>query len=159
MLAILNLKTMTSNINLSKISIKTCDYQQCLNDIQHIRRVVFIEEQKVPVELEWDGLDEECIHFLAYYNNKAIATARLLSDGHIGRMAVLPAFRRQKVGHKLLKFIIALAKEKSLKIRLSAQAHAVDFYVKHDFHITSNVYMDAGIPHFDMEYENNEETE
>lgn len=145
-------------IDLDKVTIKTCDYQLCLSDIHYIRTSVFIEEQHVPVELEWDNIDAACTHFLAYYDNKAIATARLLADGHIGRMAVLADYRGCKVGHKLLSFIINLALKKSLKIRLSAQEHAIGFYTKQGFRITSDVYMDAGIPHYDMEYVQHKET-
>lgn len=148
---------MNSAVNLDKVIIKTCDYQECLSDIKHIRTAVFIEEQSVPAELEWDNLDAECIHVLAYYDDKPIATARLLKDGHIGRMAVLAEFRQQHIGQKLLQFMINLAQEKALKIQLSAQQHAVAFYEKQGFHITSDIYMDAGIPHYDMEYKQNEE--
>lgn len=148
---------MNSTVNLDKVIVKTCDYQECLSDIQHIRTVVFIKEQSVPAELEWDNIDKECIHVLAYYENKPVATARLLKDGHIGRMAVLAEFRRQHIGQKLLEFMINLAQEKELTIQLSAQEHAVGFYAKQGFHITSDIYMDAGIPHYDMEYQQHEE--
>ena len=148
---------MNNAINLYKVIIKTCDYQECLSDIQHIRTVVFIEEQSVPAALEWDKYDTECIHVLAYYDNKPIATARLLKDGHIGRMAVLAEFRQQHIGQKLLQYMINLAQEKALKIQLSSQQHAVDFYAKQGFYITSDIYMDAGIPHYDMEYKQTEE--
>lgn len=150
--AILNLKMMNNNLNLKAVTVKTCQYHEYLSDIQYIRSTVFIQEQDIPEELEWDNLDAECLHFLAYYNNKAIATARLLKDGHIGRMAVLANFRQQKVGQKLLTFIIKQAQSTSLKIQLSAQEHAVGFYLKQGFRVTSDVYMDAGIPHYDMQY-------
>ena len=123
------------------------------SDIENIRTAVFIKEQKVPIELEWDEFDNESTHILAYYNNKAVGTARLLSDGHIGRMAVLKDYRNHNIGKNMLKFLLELAKYQSLdNIVLSAQEHAVEFYKKYGFTVTSDVYLDAGIPHYDMRY-------
>lgn len=141
------------SFQMSKINIKTVDFNACFSDIKKIRTSVFIEEQNVPVELEWDEYDNDSIHILAYYNDKPVGTARLLTDGHIGRMAVLKGFRHRTIGENMLKYILKLANEKSLpKIELSAQEHAVDFYKKCGFTVTSDVYMDAGIPHYDMKY-------
>jgi predicted GNAT family N-acyltransferase len=57
--------------------------------IEHIRRMVFIEEQKVPIELEWDGLDAGAVHVLGSLNEEIAGTGRLLADGRVGRLAVL----------------------------------------------------------------------
>ncbi len=122
-------------------------------DIKEIRTSVFIKEQHVPEELEWDEFDSEATHILAYYDNKAVATARLLKNGHIGRMAVLKEFRNRNIGKNMLKYILELAKKHLVTdIRLSAQEHAVEFYRKMGFSVVSDVYMDAGIPHYDMKY-------
>lgn len=138
---------------MSEITIKEVNFKKHFSDIENIRTSVFINEQNVPVELEWDEFDNESIHILAYYNNKAVGTARLLSDGHIGRMAVLKDYRNRNIGKNMLKFLLELAKRKSLdNIVLSAQEHAVEFYKKHGFSVSSDVYLDAGIPHYDMRY-------
>ena len=82
-----------------------------------------------------------------------MGTARLLKDGHIGRMAVLKDYRNRHIGASMLKYLIDLANNQAInKIELSAQEHAVEFYKKYGFSVTSDVYMDAGIPHYDMTY-------
>ena len=138
---------------MSEITIKEVDFKHHFSDIENIRTSVFINEQNVPVELEWDEFDNESTHILAYYSNKAVGTARLLSDGHIGRMAVLKDYRNRNIGKNMLKYLLDLAKKKSLdNIVLSAQEHAVEFYKKYGFSVCSDVYLDAGIPHYDMRY-------
>src|SRR5690606_29654826 len=83
---------------------------------------------------------------------KAIACARV-SDGSIGRMAVLKGWRYQGVGAALLQAAIALCVKNGWHdIRLSAQTHAIGFYEKAGFSICSEEYPDAGIPHRDMRY-------
>lgn len=120
-----------------------------------IREKVFIEEQKVTSQLEWDGLDEEAIHFLAYQDEKAIGCARaFVIENHmqLGRMAVLKEYRNNGIGSFLIEKAITTAKLNQLsKISISAQCHAIDFYKKFGFEVTSEIYLDAGISHQDME--------
>jgi predicted GNAT family N-acyltransferase len=138
---------------MSKVIIKTVDFKNDFSEIEGIRTTVFIEEQNVPIELEWDEFDNDSTHILAYYNNKAVGTARLLKDGHIGRMAVLKKYRNRNIGQNMLKYLLKIAQKSSINsIELSAQEHAVGFYKKYGFSVTSNVYLDAGIPHYDMKY-------
>lgn len=142
-----------SNFQMNEISIKTADFEKDFADIEKIRTSVFIEEQNVPLELEWDNDDFDSTHILVYCEGKAVATARLLKDGHIGRMAVLKEFRNRHIGESMLKYLIGIANKQSInKIELSAQEHAVEFYKKYGFSVISDVYMDAGIPHYDMKY-------
>ena len=120
--------------------------------LRGIREQVFILEQNVPVELEWDGLDEQCEHFLAYIDNEVAGCARLLKGNKIGRMAVLKKFRNQGVGRELLECIKRYASQKRItKLSLSAQCHAYEFYENAGFHACSTPYLDAGITHIDME--------
>ncbi len=141
---------------MSEIVIKTVDFKQNFSEIEEIRTSVFIQEQNVPFELEWDEFDNDSTHILAYYNNKAVGTARLLDDGHIGRMAVLKAYRNRNIGKNMLKYLLDIAQAKSIAmIELSAQDHAVNFYKKYGFIVISDVYMDAGIPHYTMMYSGN----
>jgi predicted GNAT family N-acyltransferase len=120
-----------------------------------IREKVFIEEQKVTCQLEWDGLDEEAIHFLAYKNEKAVGCARALvikNHMQLGRIAVLKEYRNKGIGSALIEKAVITAKLNQLsKILISAQCHAIDFYKKFGFEVTSKVYLDAGISHQDME--------
>lgn len=138
---------------MSNITIKIADFNKDFSNIEKIRTDVFINEQKVPYELEWDEHDKDSIHILAYYKSKPVATARLLKDGHIGRMAVLKDYRNQHIGENMLKFLLDIANKNSINtIELSAQEHAIEFYKKYGFSVISDVYMDAGIPHYDMKY-------
>ena len=122
-----------------------------------IREKVFIEEQKVIPQLEWDGLDEEAIHFLAYQNGIAIGCARAIMNNNtmqLGRMAVLKEYRRQGIGSALIEKAIATSKHNLLSsIYISAQCHAIDFYKAFGFEVTGDIYLDAGIPHRDMRLE------
>ena len=121
-------------------------------DLIRIRTEVFINEQLVPPDLEWDGYDKDCWQVIARMNNgECVATARMLYDGHIGRMAVLPAYRYQGIGSALLQALLKIARRQGLQeVFLHAQLKAVDFYKKHGFRVDSGEFMDAGIPHVTM---------
>lgn len=116
-----------------------------------IRFAVFVDEQKVPLEMELDEHDAVCVHVIARADGKAVGTGRLLPDGHIGRMAVLKSWRGRGVGAAMLKVLLAAARERGDKeVVLSAQTHALDFYRKHGFVSEGPVYPDCGISHQDM---------
>jgi predicted GNAT family N-acyltransferase len=128
--------------------IDIADWEEDVNILKMIRTAVFINEQNVPIELEWDGLDESCIHFIVRSNNDAIATARLTPEGQIGRMAVLSGYRGLGIGTALLLKIINHAKNTGFnKLYLHAQTQAAGFYEKHDFKTEGDEFMDAGIRH------------
>ncbi|MDY6980779.1 MAG: GNAT family N-acetyltransferase [Pseudomonadota bacterium] len=129
-------------------TIETVSFDEARAAIESIRRQVFIEEQQVPETLEWDGLDEQATHLLARVGELPVATARLLPDGHIGRMAVRQAWRKQGIGMALLERLLDLARERALpQVFLNAQLAALDFYARAGFHTTGSTFMDAGIPH------------
>ena len=119
-----------------------------------IREKVFIEEQKVTSQLEWDGMDEEAIHFLAFKDEKAIGCARALVIEYcmqLGRIAVLKEYRGEGIGSALIEKAMTTAKLNQLSaIYISAQCHAIDFYKKFGFEVTSDIYLDAEILHRDM---------
>jgi predicted GNAT family N-acyltransferase len=117
-----------------------------------IRFKVFVEEQKVPEESEIDERDPQCVHALALgEDGKALGTGRLLPDGHIGRMAVLPEARKLGVGSALLTALMDEARRRGhAQAALSAQTHAIAFYRRHGYAVVSGEYMDCGIPHVDM---------
>ncbi|MGH8619772.1 MAG: GNAT family N-acetyltransferase [Burkholderiales bacterium] len=120
-----------------------------------IRRTVFVDEQRVPEALEWDGLDADCVHALAtVLNGTPVGAGRLLPDGHIGRMAVLKDWRGRGVGGALLAELVAAAREAGhAQARLNAQVHALDFYARFGFVASGPVFDDAGIPHRGMTLE------
>lgn len=138
-----------------RIRIRKYSWQLAPGHIRDIRRRVFIEEQGVPPELEWDATDDIADHYLAVLpDNTPVGVARLFGTleetAHIGRMAILPEHRGQGIGEALLRQLMADAAGQFQEIRLSAQAHAVLFYQKSGFHLYSDAYQDAGIPHYDM---------
>ncbi|HET9024235.1 MAG TPA: GNAT family N-acetyltransferase [Burkholderiaceae bacterium] len=117
-----------------------------------IRFQVFVEEQNVPAESEIDGWDPQCVHAVAYGDDgRPLGTARLLPDGHIGRMAVRPEARRLGIGSALLTTLMQEARRRGhARAVLSAQTHAIPFYRRHGYAVVSGEYMDCGIPHVDM---------
>ncbi|NOX75316.1 MAG: GNAT family N-acetyltransferase [Gammaproteobacteria bacterium] len=132
--------------------IERVSWQQAETDLRIIREFIFIREQNVPPELEWDGKDEHCMHMLARdKQGRAIGTARMTPDGHIGRMAVLRAWRSRGVGSSLLKALLTVATARQLpRVQLDAQIQAMDFYLRHGFKPQGETFMDAGIEHQHM---------
>lgn len=114
-----------------------------------VREAVFIIEQGVPKELEWDEFDAVSRHAIAHDGNgEVIGTGRLLPDGHIGRMAVLAAWRGKQVGRALMERLIAEAAQQKLgPLLLHAQVQAIGFYEKLGFVAEGPTFMEAGIPH------------
>lgn len=121
--------------------------------LRALRRIVFIEEQHVPEELEWDDADAHAYHVLALSEaGEPIGTGRLKLDGQIGRMAVLREWRRRGVGAAILKTLVELGrKEGCPMVRLHAQTHALGFYAKYGFTAVGEEFDEAGIPHRMME--------
>lgn len=136
---------------MGSIHVKKADWLLDNTEIKNIRRVVFIEEQHVPENMEWDDEDKLAFHCLAYVKNQAVATGRILNNGHIGRMAVLKPFRRRGIGSKILKYLIEYHHSKSDEaIIIHAQSHALQFYQASGFIKLGNEFLEAGIPHYKM---------
>ncbi|MCW9024690.1 MAG: GNAT family N-acetyltransferase [Gammaproteobacteria bacterium] len=137
---------------MDKFEIKTASFSSDHDAICHIREQVFIHEQQVPEELEWDGLDDQAFHLLALTTEQQpVGTVRMLNNGHIGRMAVLPDYRHQGAGHALLNHVLKVANQQHLdRVFLHAQTSAVSFYEQQGFISEGPIFMDAGIPHQTM---------
>lgn len=120
--------------------------------LRDIRTAVFIYEQQVPEDLEWDEFDPVSLHVLALNSNdQPIGTARLLPDGHIGRMAVLKEWRGKGVGSAMLQRILEESSHRGMqKTMLNAQIAAIKFYEKFGFQVSGEEFMEAGIPHIKM---------
>lgn len=135
----------------SNTDISLADWVKDQLELSKIRRQVFIEEQHVPEELEWDEHDNTSTHFIVTIDDKVVATARLKPDGQIGRMAVLASYRDQGIGSRLLAFVIQTAASQHMKqAYLHAQVSAIPFYEKHGFTTNSDVFYEADIPHRKM---------
>jgi predicted GNAT family N-acyltransferase len=123
-------------------------------DMLHaVRRAVFIEEQNVPEDLEWDDADERAYHVLAVSRDATpIGTGRLKLDCSIGRMAVVKDWRGRGVGTAILDALLGLAeKEGCTVVRLHAQTHALQFYARRGFTALGGEFEEAGIAHRVME--------
>jgi len=120
--------------------------------IRSIRDSVFINEQGINPTIEYDGLDSSAMHTLVFINDKAIATGRILSDGHIGRIAVLSEFRGQNIGSKIVNSLTDVARKNAYKrVYLGSQKQAIDFYTKLGFTPLGEEFIEAGIVHLSME--------
>ncbi len=138
--------------SLWKFTVHDASWRDDLVALQALRREVFIVEQHVPESLEWDEADVQSTHVLALsMQGHPIGTGRLLTDGHIGRMAVLQPWRRHGVGSAILQVLIARARDAGREaVHLNAQIHALGFYARHGFIAHGVEFMDAGIPHRQM---------
>lgn len=139
-------------MELRQFNTREADWQTDSNQLSNIRRLVFIVEQKVPKEEEWDGKDEDSWHWMATDTKDVpIGTARLLPDGQIGRMAVLSNYRKFGVGAALLEHAVEKARHLGFSsVYLNAQTHALGFYERAGFVAEGEEFQEAGIPHFRM---------
>ncbi|MGK0460128.1 MAG: putative GNAT family N-acyltransferase [Candidatus Azotimanducaceae bacterium] len=142
-----------NSLEIRQFNLREASWVQDKNVLSNLRRLVFIVEQKVPQEEEWDGQDEDAWHWLATDNeDRPIGTARLLRSGQIGRMAVLDNYRGLKVGQAMLEHAVEKARRLGFTdVYLNAQSHALGFYVKAGFASVGEEFMEAGIAHFRME--------
>jgi predicted GNAT family N-acyltransferase len=130
---------------------ETTTWEEAKAEASSIRFTVFVDEQKVPAEIELDEHDAACLHVLAREGGLAVGTGRLLPDGHIGRMAVLKAWRGRGVGARMLTTLIDAARARGdREVVLSAQTHALGFYGRFGFEKEGPEYIEAGIPHQSM---------
>lgn len=150
---------MTLNIHLA-------DWSEHSTALSALRRTVFIDEQKVSLELEFDGLDDKAdtLHFVAYSDEQsdsnkpryeAIANGRLLADGQIGRICIRKDSRRRGYGKRLLLTILkhALQLPNSPPLWLHAQVSALDLYIQCGFKPHGERFMEAGIEHQAMHFD------
>ncbi|MCD8508768.1 MAG: GNAT family N-acetyltransferase [Bacillus sp. (in: Bacteria)] len=136
------------------MDVRIAKTDQELKDAYFIRRVVFIEEQQVPEEIEVDEQEQEAIHFIAYDNGEPIGAGRmrLFDDyGKAERVSVLASSRKKGVGELIMKKMeeTALVEGKSF-VKLNAQSHAEPFYLKIGYETCSDVFYEADIPHVAM---------
>ena len=139
-------------MNNVRYTIRVADWIEDGEALRAIRREVFMQEQAVPEELEWDGMDDQALHLLALSTDATpIGTARLLPDGHIGRVAVMKEWRVRGIGRELMVDILRQARRMGREeVELAAQVQALPFYEGLGFVAFGEVFMDAGIPHRSM---------
>jgi predicted GNAT family N-acyltransferase len=139
---------------LADVNIFETTWRKSEADLRAVRTPVFVIEQLVTPEFEWDDIDATAVHLLATLNDAPIGCLRIIDYHKIGRMAVLKQHRGNGLGAALLLAAAAICKTHGAQqITLSAQTHAISFYEKCGFKVTSAVYQDLHIPHVDMRME------
>ena len=130
-------------------SVRTADWDQEATRLMALRSAVFIAEQGVAAEEEYDGLDPGCVHVVAETaTGQTVGTGRLLPDGRIGRMAVAAPWRGSGVGRALLEALLASARQRGMQtVRLNAQIQALGFYERCGFQAEGQEFIEAGIMH------------
>jgi len=138
-----------------KVHVLSADWPTHRDALRAIRNEVFVEEQGVPRELEWDGEDDVCHHFLAITEaGQRVGCGRLMPSGQIGRMAVLERERGKGIGRQILDAAVETGKALGFRrVFLHAQKDAVPFYRKAGFLPEGSEFMEAGIPHLAMALE------
>lgn len=141
--------------NVQSVVVKIVQSEAERQDAFFVRTEVFVKEQGLPLPLEIDELDEIATHIVCYAEQRPIAASRLIIDERFGtakieRLSVLPDFRRKQIGVKMMKTIEAFVLEHHPEvtlIKIHAQTHAVPFYEKLGFEVTSPEFMDNYVPH------------
>ncbi|WP_290885770.1 GNAT family N-acetyltransferase [Arenimonas sp.] len=133
----------------TEFRIDPADYTADFQDLRSVRETVFVLEQNVPIEEEWDELDPRCHHVIARdANHQPIGTGRLTPERKIGRMAVLKAWRNKGVGDALMVALMNQARSLGwTEVSLNAQVSAEAFYARHGFQPYGERFMEAGIEH------------
>ncbi|MFE7063548.1 GNAT family N-acetyltransferase [Sutcliffiella sp. NPDC057660] len=126
-----------------------------LEDAYSVRKIVFVEEQLVPIEEEIDDFEAEAAHFVLYDEDQAVGAGRfriIEGTGKVERICVLPSHRTARgSGRQIMKFIEEYAQSKGVtSLKLNAQTHAEGFYSKLGYQTVSEIFLDAGIPHVTM---------
>lgn len=138
------------------VQVRVGGWDELGRDAQAIRREVFVEEQRIPAEMEWDGADTDCTHAVAYNRfGVALGTGRLLEHvpgvAKIGRMAVSRSMRHANVGRALLEALMDHARAEGFREAvLHAQISAAPFYARAGFAERGPAFEEAGITHVEM---------
>jgi len=140
----------------SNVLVKLVDTREELAGAAAVRRRVFVEEQGVPLQEEYDAYDAVAVHAVALVDGQVIATGRLFTDeggeAHIGRMAVDEKWRRVGIGGRVLRALEDEARRHNIqRAVLHAQTYVRQFYAVHGYTAKGPLFMEAGIEHIAME--------
>lgn len=136
-------------MNIPDYRIEPANFRIDYDDLRAVREAVFVVEQNIPVDVEWDELDPHCHHVVARdTQHRPIGTGRLTPERKIGRMAVLRPWRNQGVGKAILLALIDQARKLDwAEVGANAQLSVLGFYEKFGFIKEGETFMEAGIPH------------
>lgn len=136
--------------------VRDADFTTDLASIRHVREAVFIDEQRVPRELEFDDRDPLCVHVLVFEGDAPVGTGRLdlAYGGKVGRVAVLATHRRSGVGAALMNRLHDIARaQRQAHLWCNAQLTAVPFYERLGYVRSGPIFVEAGIDHVKMDYD------
>ncbi|MCG7344621.1 GNAT family N-acetyltransferase [Sporosarcina sp. ACRSL] len=138
------------------IEVKIARSDREREDAFEVRKKVFVDEQGVPMSLEIDEFDKTAAHFIVYDGQKPIGAGRIREIdkgiGKVERVCVVKELRGKHLGNLIMHELEKHAKSVGMtKIVLNAQAYAIPFYEKLGYIVTSPEFMDADIPHREME--------
>ncbi|WP_018664532.1 GNAT family N-acetyltransferase [Heyndrickxia acidiproducens] len=135
--------------------VKIAGNEKEMEDAYNIRKTVFVKEQRVPLEEEIDEFENDCTHFVLYDGEDPAGAGRFRIAGGAGkveRICILSRYRGKGAGRILMLAIEDFAQKQGVShLKLNAQVHAIPFYEKLGYTITSGEFLDAGIPHKAME--------
>jgi predicted GNAT family N-acyltransferase len=136
-------------VKADRVTVRAAQWPADRHRLAQVRETVFVVEQGVPLELEWDGQDSGAAHWLAEDGGgNPIGVARLLPTGQIGRMAVLQPWRGRGIGARLLAAALDGARARGFtQVWLNAQTSALPFYARQGFVAEGGEFEEAGIPH------------
>ena len=140
---------------MKQLSVKIAHLPDDWPPICAIRQAVFQQEQGVAEALEFDGLDDEAVQFLAYLDDRPVGTARIRflsqSTAKLERLAVSLAARKQGVGHQIMQTALKFLEDNRVaEVRIHAQEPVKEFYQALGFEVEGDRFQEAGIPHFKM---------
>jgi predicted GNAT family N-acyltransferase len=124
--------------------------QKEILDNSYVRGKVFIVEQKIDWEIEFDNLDPECVLFTAYKDDIPVGAARLYHN-KVGRVATLKDYRKQGIASLIMKKIEDYALEEKIPyLKLHAQLYVKEFYEHLGYIPEGDIFYEADIPHVKM---------
>ena len=124
--------------------------QKELLDNVLVRGFVFVVEQEIDWEIEFDGLDDVCVLFTAYINDLPVGAARLYKN-KVGRVATLKEYRKKGIDSLIMKKIEEYALENYIKLlKLNAQIQVKDFYLHLGYVPEGEIFQEADLDHIKM---------
>jgi predicted GNAT family N-acyltransferase len=134
---------------MNRFVVRSCTWADAADALRHVRRSVFVVEQRIPESLEWDDADALSLHALAVdASGEPIGCARLLPDGHIGRVAVVHPWRGHGFVTALMRRLIDASMRRGDRIVIvNAQVAAIAFYTQLGFTVAGEPFDEAGIAH------------
>lgn len=115
-----------------------------------VRGKVFVVEQEIDWEIEFDGLDDQCVLFNVYKDSIPVGAARLYKN-KVGRVATLKEYRKQGIATLIMKKIEEYAFNNDIKLlKLNAQLQVKDFYFNLGYVPEGKIFQEADIDHIKM---------